>query len=93
MENSKETTMKASRPLPYHATFLAATLVAVLAGPAFAGECPTHVQKIDEASAETFARSRRNCSKCSAERLRLPRRSPTGDAPVPPAMLDSDPRQ
>jgi outer membrane lipoprotein-sorting protein len=34
-----------------HATFLAATLVAVLSGPAFAGECPTHVQKIDEALA------------------------------------------
>ena len=31
-----------------HATFLAATLVAVLSGPAFASECPTHVQKIDE---------------------------------------------
>lgn len=34
-----------------HATFLAATLVAVLSGPAFASECPTHVKMIDEALA------------------------------------------
>jgi hypothetical protein len=39
-----------------HATFLAATLVAVLSGPAFAGECPTHVQKIDEVLASADLR-------------------------------------
>ena len=50
-----------------HATFLAATLVAVLAGPAFASECPTHVQKIDEVLASADLREEQ---KAEIQRLR-----------------------